>query len=176
MKDFNGFNFQQLNQSDYIQLNLYLDRLDPLTKSRFQPHLYDIESINKFYSPDNYNQGFVVYLPDKQTIIGYAIIHYGFLLHDAPRLTSYGIELNHSTDCVFAPSVADAWQGQGLGKQLLDYVLAEIKSRSFKRIFLWGGVQAENPNALKFYNKSGFIPIGTFNHQGLNYDMMKEIS
>lgn len=166
---------QQVNPSDYHNLNQFLEQLGTLTKNRFQPHKYDLDSIITFYYPYNYNQGFIVCLPDKQTIIAYAIIHYGYLLHDAPRINAYGLQLNHLTDCFYAPSVADEWQGKGLGRFLFESILFEIRSRGFKRIFLWGGVQSDNFQAIKYYEILGFNHLGSFEYQGMNLDMMKEI-
>ncbi len=89
-------------------------------------------------------------------IIGYAIVQRGILEHDRPRLQSYGLELSNTSDCTFAPSVADKWQGKGLGHLLLNFIVSDLLDGGFKRIILWGGVQSNNYNAVKFYLKKKF--------------------
>jgi ribosomal protein S18 acetylase RimI-like enzyme len=90
-------------------------------------------------------------------------------------LQSYGINPDSNTDCTFAPSVADEWQGIGIGNALFQFILTEIKELGIKRIILWGGVQADNDRAKNYYNKNGFKTLGQFEYNGLNYDMILNI-
>ncbi|KAF0240536.1 MAG: N-acetyltransferase, partial [Chitinophagaceae bacterium] len=83
--------------------------------------------------------------------------------------------LDQLTDCCFAPSVADNWQNQGVGNALFDFVLEQVLFIGFSRIILWGGVQASNENAIQYYKKLGFETLGSFEYQGLNYDMILNI-
>lgn len=104
-------------------------------------------------------------------MIAYAIIRVGYLEHDNPRLSSYGLQLNHQTDSTFAPSVADDWQGKGLGKELFAFILPELSARGINRIILWGGVQSNNERAVRYYQKLGFQSLGHFEYHGMNTDM-----
>ncbi len=104
-------------------------------------------------------------------MIAYAIIRHGYLEHDSPRLSAYGLQLNHQTDGSFAPSVADNWQGKGLGKELFDFILPELSARGINRIILWGGVQRNNERAVRYYQKLGFQSLGHFEYHGMNTDM-----
>lgn len=52
---------------------------------------------------------------------------------------------------------ADA-QGTGLGKALFDFAMAEAKRASARS--LWLGVWEDNPKAIAFYERQGFIRFG----------------
>lgn len=164
--------YRPLQSSDEDLLQNYLEKLSPQTRHRFGPHPYDNQAIRDFYNHENLNQGFVAIEPQYQSIIAYAIIKHGFLEHDATRLQGYGLILNSLTDCTFAPSVADDWQGRGIGSGLFDFILTGLKAQGKKRLILWGGVQASNERAIAYYLKKGFRPLGEFEYNGMNLDMV----
>ncbi len=152
-------------------LRSYLDALSIETRQRFGPHAYDNASIESFYKEKN-NAGYVLFRTHENKVIAYATIHKGFLLHDSARLSAYGLVLSQDTDYTYAPSVADAWQGKGHGKQLFDHILEKIRPEGAKRIILWGGVQNENERAVRYYEKLGFQTLGYFEYHGWNRDMV----
>jgi len=166
---------RQLTVADVDALVDYLNALSPATRSRFGPHSFDKTSISLFYNSAHNNNACIAEDPENQTIVGYAIIKTGFLPHDAPRLQAYGLTLSETSDCTFAPSVADAWQGCGLGKSLYNFILPQLQSKPIQRIILWGGVQAGNTAAINYYTSLGFVTLGEFEYNGLNYDMVKTI-
>lgn len=168
--------YRLLQPSDEHRLLDYLQHLSPETRRRFGPHPFEREAIRAFYQPEHQNQGFVAIEPQSESIIAYAIIKHGFLEHDAPRLQGYGLLLNSLTDCTFAPSVADDWQGKGIGSGLFDFIRAQLKEQGKKRLILWGGVQATNERAIAYYLKKGFHRLGTFEYQGPNLDMMLDMN
>ena len=159
-----------LTPADHDQLFAYLNQLGDKTQKRFGPHPFDLPSILRFYeNPDHC--GYLA-IDESGNIVAYAIIKLGYLEHDRFRLHSYGMNPNHQTDSTFAPSVADAWQSCGVGQALLAYILDQLKATGRKRLFLWGGVQADNVKALNFYLKNGFEMLGAFEYNGNNFDMM----
>jgi ribosomal protein S18 acetylase RimI-like enzyme len=170
-KNNRGVQFKILTDTDHLKLSGYLNLLSDETRGRFGPHAYDIESIQAFYLKAAHI-GFIAVEEETASIVAYAIIKSGYLEHDAQRLTSYGLWLDHVTDCTFAPSVADDWQGEGLGNFILDFVLDYICFAGYQRVFLWGGVQANNERALNYYKKWGFKTLGVFEYNGMNYDMV----
>ena len=95
-----------------------------------------------------------------------------YLEHDRQRLNSYGLQPDHQTDCTYAPSVADDWQGRWLGTTLFKYILSDAEKMNFRRIILWGGVQADNERAIRFYLHNGFTILGEFQYNGNNFDMI----
>jgi diamine N-acetyltransferase len=58
---------------------------------------------------------------------------------------------------------------------LLDFICERMKAESARRILLWGGVQAGNEQALRFYHRHGFRILGEFEYHGMNYDMVLEL-
>ncbi len=167
--------FRRLRSNDYANLFDYLQNLSIETTSRFGPHLFDKQTILDFYENSDDHTGFIAVDPSTGEIIAYSIIKTGYLNHDSSRLMSYGLELNHKTDCTFAPSVADLWQNCGIGKALFNLILSEIIAKGINRIILWGGVQSDNKRAVEFYLKNGFRILGEFDYNGLNLDMIYEI-
>jgi diamine N-acetyltransferase len=164
-----------LTPADYSKLAGYLQQLSAATKKRFGPHLFDEQSIIDFYKNAGDITGYTAYDIETEKMIAYAVIKTGYLLHDSTRLQSYGLSLSNKTDCTLAPSVADAWQGCGVGNALFQYILPQLKHAGILRIILWGGVQADNERAVNYYTKNGFKILGSFDCNGLNYDMVLDI-
>jgi ribosomal protein S18 acetylase RimI-like enzyme len=166
---------RRLNSNDFDKLSEYLQNLSTETKKRFGPHLFDRETIINLYTNSNSANSYIAIDQEAQNIIAYSIIKIGYLEHDNVRLRSYGLVPDNNTDCTFAPSVADAWQGRGIGNALLNFILDDLITFKIKRIILWGGVQTKNYKAVNFYIKNGFKILGKFEYIGENYDMIKEI-
>lgn len=55
-------------------------------------------------------------------------------------------------------AVHPAWQGQGLGRALLDALLAEAELRGVRDVFL--EVRESNTHAQALYQGRGFVPVG----------------
>lgn len=166
--------FDWFKSGDLDALVDYLAHLSPATRKRFGPHAYDKASIEAFYAQPFEVWAYLAKSLNDDSIAAYAIVKRGFLEHDRPRLEAYGLSLNQHTDCTFAPSVADAWQGQGLGGRLFEFIQQDVQARGMHRMILWGGVQASNAPALRFYEKMGFRVLGGFEYEGGNWDMVKE--
>jgi diamine N-acetyltransferase len=163
---------RKLCASDFDSLITYLEQLSNDTKKRFGPHPFDRASVVDFYEQNNLHIGYIGIDMETSDIIAYCIIKMGYLEHDQDRLSSYGLSLQHQTDCTFAPSVADTWQGQGVGNHLFRLICADLISMGFKRMILWGGVQTSNEQALHYYSKLGFKNLGRFFYNGENDDMI----
>lgn len=169
-----GIVFRKLISTDLDNLLNYLHSLSTETKSRFGPHPFDRDSVISFYNCEDV-VGYVAIDTATNSLSAYTIIKKGILQHDKERLLNYnypGIETNC---CTFAPSVADNFQSKGIGTKLFDYILSDIHSWGVNKIILWGGVQAANEKAVNFYRKKGFIPLGLFEYNGTNIDMLLEI-
>ena len=57
---------------------------------------------------------------------------------------------------------------KGYGKRLIDFSIS--KARQLEKNYIWLGVWEENPEAILFYKKQGFIITGTH-----DYDMIAEV-
>ncbi|MCC6760840.1 MAG: GNAT family N-acetyltransferase [Chitinophagaceae bacterium] len=173
----NGIQFERLHSRHLPQLLHYLSALSPLTQQRFAPHTFEADAIWQFYQPEQQHNGYIAIEASSGNIVGYFVVKRSFLLHDAPRLQSYGARLHPITDFTLAPSVADVWQGKGLAGPMLQFVLEDIRKQGAKRVLLWGGVQQVNVAAIKFYQKNGFVTLGQFEHEGvMNTDMFLPVA
>ncbi len=158
--------------SDLPNLLSYLLHLSEITRNRFGPHPYTLEALEQLYHHPDY-RGFIIIENNSTFIIGYAIVKLGYLEHDLPRLLSYNFQPDHNTDATYAPSLADDWQGKGIGKLLWSTVKEYLQQLKRKRVILWGGVQTNNTIAVKYYQKNNFIPIGSYIYNGNdNLDMI----
>lgn len=169
-----SFSFQVLQPAHVPALIQYLQGLSALTRSRFAPHAADEAGIRAFYEGPQPHTGYVALLPGGE-LAGYFVVRRSYLPHDAARWQSYGLAPHPVTDFTLAPSVGDAWQGQGLAGPMLGWVEAACKSLGASRLLLWGGVQAGNSAAVRFYEKHGFVYAGSFEHHGTNHDMYKNL-
>jgi GNAT superfamily N-acetyltransferase len=156
---------------DRTALSHYLNQLSDETKQRFAPHDFDEESIQQLYQNPSSYIGFLA-LDQNETIVAYAVVKIGHLSYEADRLVAYGLQLNPLSDAVLAPSVADAWQGSGVGSAMMQLIKEQLLKFGMQRIFLWGGVQETNIQAVKFYEKHRFTKLGVFEYKGRNIDMV----
>lgn len=166
---------RKLGAEDLDKLAGYLQHLSPESKMRFGPHPSDISSVTDIYTNRDDHTGYIALDTETGGIVAYSVIKRGSLDHDRQRLQSYNLTLDPETDCTFAPSVADEWQSLGIGNNLFQFILSELKFAGIKRIILWGGVQCENHKAVNFYKKNDFRILGQFEYNGLNYDMVLDI-
>lgn len=164
-----------LQPTDIPNLGGYFEKLSPETKSRFGPHRFDLLTLKFIYQANDQHLGYLIRKSDDHEIIGYSVVKVGYLKHDANRLQSYGLTLSEKVDCTFAPSLADDYQGHGLGSKMFNYILVDLKTKGFKRVILWGGVQANNQRAVKYYQRLGFRVLGRFEYNGLNLDMILDV-
>ncbi|MBQ1782735.1 MAG: GNAT family N-acetyltransferase [Gammaproteobacteria bacterium] len=166
---------RRLQTTDNSALLRYFCALSHLTRSRFGPHPFDKQTVTAIcnHSYDQL-QGWIGIDPASDRIIAYLVVKPGYLHFEEERYRSYGLLLNHDQDYTLAPSVADDWQSSGVGSVLMAHVLSELEQRGQGQIVLWGGVQAGNTRACQFYRKFGFRQLGEFEHNGLNYDMIRQ--
>ena len=166
----------QLEPADLPFLHSYLNSLSHLTRQRFAPHDFDYNAIANIHKAGSPFLGFIARERGSETVIAYAILKVGLLEHDLPRLQQYiagkGTLLNFN----YAPSVADSWQGTGTGTAVLNYIIQVLNPQTGYRLILWGGVQAGNHSAIRFYRKNGFIVLGQFSFNGPNLDMVLPVT
>jgi diamine N-acetyltransferase len=170
--------FRLLDSYDGEKLRAYFENLSETTKGYFGPHPLNKETAINICSNLDLNNNviyFVVTTEDKTRIIAYFLLFLGVLDHDRKRYFDIGLKLSNTNDCSLAPSVLDEYQDKHLGSLIIEKTLGIAKQLKKERMILWGGVKAENPRAIHFYEKFGFKKIGEFEHQGLNYDMMLEL-
>ncbi len=170
-----GLLLRRLQLSDCGKLACYWQQLSDATRSRYAPHPFDIHILQRLYANGQGYRGYIAIDNHSQNIVAYAGVKIGGWEPDAPRLQGYDLTLNPAADASFAPSVADAWQGQGIGKQLLQYIKTDLMDTEITRLILWGGVQSTNQQAARYYRRQGFVTVGRFEYHGQNEDMVLDI-
>jgi ribosomal protein S18 acetylase RimI-like enzyme len=178
LKNNSSVNLRLLKQADEELLFAYFENLSAQTKSRFGPHPFNKENVHlmcRFLSPDILR--YIALDAASNKIIAYMLIRKGLIEADKKRFMENNTVIDEATACSFAPSVADDWQGTGLGSKMFSLIENDLKEKtSYKTIVLWGGVQASNQNAVLFYLKNGFVRKGNFMHNNMdNQDMLKEL-
>jgi diamine N-acetyltransferase len=83
--------------------------------------------------------------PVSNSIVAYMLIRKGLIEADKKRLQENNILIDEAAASSFAPSVANDWQGRGLGSKMFSFIENDLKENTtYKTIVLWGGVQASN--------------------------------
>ncbi len=54
--------------------------------------------------------------------------------------------------------VDEQWHGKGIAQALIEYVIHQSREQEFD--ILWLGVWENNPKAIRFYEKYGFVKVG----------------
>jgi len=82
-----------------------------------------------------------------------------------------------TADCRFGPTLADDYQGRSVGTLAFPLVMEVARLLGRTRIILWGGVRADNPRAIRYYEKNGFQSVGFFAEAdgSLSLDMMLDL-
>jgi len=189
--DFEGesITFRALRSDDGDLFGRYLEDLSEATERLFRPHALTMEAGRKVCEEVD-RSGFLRLIATtsnemEETAIAYLSIGLGARSGEIARYEGYGIGLDDQTDCLFAPSVADAYQNCGLGSVLAPRVLTLAKRLGYKRMVLQGGTQKVNHRGIHFYEKLGFVTVGEFvssaNLDGQmvsigNWDMMLDLT
>ena len=110
-------------------------------------------------------------------VIGYFLVYFGVGEGTSERYQRRGMALDPRTDCEVAPSVADAYQDQGLGTVLMQELFRIAREQGRRRAVLMGGTMATNSRAIHFYQKLGFRKVGEFEAPPgrYNHDMVVEL-
>lgn len=155
-----------LVETDGPLLAAYLGGLSLETRAKYRPHDFTAEVAHQLCARvgDDPSLGLVGVSGEGENprILTYFIVHRAISEADQKRYANYGVALQEDTDCQFAPSVADAYQGTGLGSRLMPLRREIVRGQGFRRMILWGGVYISNQQAIRFYAKNGFQVVGRF--------------
>lgn len=167
-----------VQEDDAPYLQSYLGALSQTSKNRFAPHPFDEETV-QLICRDGYSdvRYYVAEHCKTHDIIAYALLKLGVLKNDWERFVAYDLNLEESHTCTYAPSVADDFQNLGLGSVLFEYILLDVYFLGKKCVVLWGGVQADNEQAIHYYENKGFQRVGEFQRDiQQNYDMIYRLA
>ena len=135
MEDKN-FKIRKLSKKDTEKFYEFFNSLSDKTKYFFHPHPFDRETAEKLCSERDKNTVRFV------AIINKKIAGYGFLWNLNNDFPSLGI------------CISDNYQGKGIGKELMEYLIDFAKKKNKKGIVLT--VYKDNERALNLYKKYGF--------------------
>jgi diamine N-acetyltransferase len=168
-----------LRSDDASRLGGYLRGLSPESRGRYKPHRFDQQTVDAMCAALDYRDilRLVATVPGAsgERIVAYMLLKIGVWEEDQRRYQALGIPLDPDRDGTFAPSVADDYQNQGLGSQMLRHILQLAPKLGRRRIVLWHGVQATNDRAVHFYTRWGFRKVGEFFTDKNNYDMIFDL-
>lgn len=171
--------FRPLKREDSALLADYFMTLSADTRKRFAPHPFTTEQADILCAEIDY--GKVVRLlavtdnVHQPRAVSYVILTLEVDDVDEKRYRSRGMDFARGSVCSIAPSVADDYQGRGLGTMAMARALALARRLGRKQAILQGGVQAANSRAIHFYDKFGFRKVGSFSTTIENYDMIVEL-
>jgi GNAT superfamily N-acetyltransferase len=173
--------FRPVSKGDVQILGDYFLSLTADTIRRYGPHPFDRATAEQLCATTD--PATVLRMiattdgSEGERVIAYIIVILGVREEDVARYAKLGIPLNADTDCTIAPSVADAYQGKGLGSVLMVELKQILCRLGRQRIVLWEGTQATNDRAIHFYHKHGFRTVGEFEQPpGFNnYDMIMDL-
>ncbi|MEM6844939.1 MAG: GNAT family N-acetyltransferase [Bacteroidota bacterium] len=164
---------RRVNSKDIESIEEYFKQLSPETESYFAPHAFDINTIASICH-ENHHDYRAFICSTNNSVAAYFVVKKSLSEEEANRFSKYPIRRSKESDYVLAPSVADAFQSQGIGSTLFSHVETELRKLGAEKIILWGGVQLRNQRAVRFYLKNGFRTLGEFHHNDLdNLDMVK---
>jgi diamine N-acetyltransferase len=168
-----------MRPNDASRFGAFLAGLSEETRSYWRPHPFDQETADAVCAtldPTVLRLVATVARGEGEQIVAYATLKIGVREADGKRYRDLGIPLDPTTDVALAPCVADEYQNQGLGGEVIRHVLGVAKALGRKRMILWGGVQARNTRAIHFYEKWGFRKAGEFLTDQNNHDMILELA
>jgi diamine N-acetyltransferase len=175
--------FRPLAASDAAILGAYFIGLSEDTTQRYGPHPFDQATADQFCAAIDFTQAIRMIAtipgPGGEQVIAYFIFQLDAPEGERKRYAAAGISLDPQTDCIIAPSLADAYQNRGLGTPLMEHIFATARRLGRKHILLNGGVYLTNERAVHYYEKLGFRRVGTFdNPEGsgrTSYDMWRDL-
>ncbi len=168
-----------LSAGDANMLGAYFLGLSDTTRGFYGPHPFDQATADKIcgeiHHADTLRMLAVTEEDGQERIVAYFIALFGIRDDDRTRYDKLGIELDSTTDCTLAPSVADDYQNTGVGSLVMIQLIDVLRRCGRKRLVLFGGVQERNARGVHFYKKFGFQKVGEFMSKMNNYDMIAEI-
>ena len=120
--------------------------------SDMEKYLAENFNIDKITSEFNNPESQFYFAEQDSTIIGYLKINLGKAQTETALHNALEIERIY---------VFPAYFGKNVGRMLIDKALAVAREKQCERV--WLGVWEENPRAIRFYEKQGFVPYDKHN-------------
>jgi GNAT superfamily N-acetyltransferase len=181
LRDGTALCYRPLVAEDVDDLTAFLEALSPATRAWWYRDGYDRTGAEGLCAAiGRYDKLRMVAVdPQRPTEGLLALFEFSFGIPpgDHFRYGLYGLTLDEARDCRFGPCVRDDHQGRGLGSALMPATFDIGRRFGKQRVFLWGGVYAENHAAVAFYRKHGFEEIGRFSTMDdrVSVDMIRDL-
>ncbi len=130
-----------LSDANVQALQTFNEELSEQTRSQFLPHAYDDKTILQYCERNKKNRDRIYVALLQNSIIGY------FFLWDFNKPFP-----------VLGIGIADACQGQGLGKEMMNILIEDAKTAGSKGILLT--TVLSNETAFQLYLRMGFQYLG----------------
>ena len=172
--------FRPLRADQAAALGAYFTGLSQATRRVYGPHPFDQETADGFCAAldSAHTLRMLAWIEEEgvERIVGYFVVELGVRDGDRRRYEALGLDLHDETDCTLAPSVADAYQSQGLGSLMMQHLLGLLPRLGRQRMLLWAACARTIPAPFTFTPNSVFGAWGDFEAGGTNnYDMIAEL-
>jgi GNAT superfamily N-acetyltransferase len=158
--------YRPLVPDDVAELGRFLESLSALTRTRWNLSSYDRAAAEALCEAIGRYDKLRLVVDDpahpEEGLLALFEFSFGIPPGDHKRYAEYGLSLDERWDCRFGPCVRDDYQSTGLASALMAPTLDIARGFAKKRIFLWGGVWADNTPALAYYARHGFQEVGRF--------------
>ncbi|WP_440906214.1 GNAT family N-acetyltransferase [Catenovulum sp. SX2] len=159
------FVFRQLHQQDTVELAHFFAGLSDATRSRYAPHPMTAAYAHTLCSDEKLiSTRYVICTAKHNKIIGYLILdNYSAESYpeDAARYQNYQLTLSANSK-VFAPCITDDYQSKNIASAVMPALIQQAQLLGTDQIILMGGTQKTNVQAVRFYQKAGFLELGQF--------------
>lgn len=141
----------QVEQLQEIALETFIHSYQHLNKPQnFQFYIDRAFTIEKLKSELASNLSFFFFVSIESTVIGYLKLNIGEA--QSERFDDSYLEIERIY-------LRKNFQGKGIGRKMITY--AEFQAEQLNKSTIWLGVWDQNPNAIAFYSKLGFIQTGS---------------
>ncbi|GAB5380165.1 MAG: hypothetical protein Alis3KO_24740 [Aliiglaciecola sp.] len=175
-----SYSIRRLTNVDGLALADYFLQMSNQTKQYFGPHPLDADYAQKLCLPDQIANDtdvrlVIVNQEEPSKIFGYFIVQVDVSENELCRYEEYGLPLAESKVVSYAPSMAEAMIGKGLGSQVFEIICKELIRLHYSTVVLMGGVQKRNTLAVHYYQKFGFKHVGSYYTEVENLDMILQL-
>jgi diamine N-acetyltransferase len=167
----NAIVLRSLQSHDATALATYFASLSHESQQRFGPHPLTTAAAEAICANIQVANTIRLVLETNSQIISYFILEPQMSEHEAERYRAFDITLTSGLDYLFAPSVSDQYQNQGLASLAMPQMIAQAKALGARSLVLMGGTQSSNGRAIAFYEKFGFQRFGGYQTEVFNHDM-----
>lgn len=169
--------FGPARSGDADLLGGFYESISPATRDLYAPHPFTREYARTFCAqvPVSDTVAYIVTDRLRTSVFAYFLLYLHVFPGEVDRYRGHGIDLDSARDCMFAPVVADAWQGRGLAGVVMPLFVQAARERERRKMILLSGTQRRNTRAIRFYERSGFRLVGYYGDDNFNQDMVLDL-